>query len=64
MTREQAQVIAEAVVDALPPGDADRLKALDVCPKLHQGMLTIRVYFTNKTAEDPEPYIFKAEEIM
>jgi hypothetical protein len=37
---------------------------MDVIPRLHKGMLTIRVYFKNSTAPDPEPYIFTAEEIL
>jgi hypothetical protein len=40
-----------------------RLKAIDVVPKLHDGMLTIRVYMTTKTADEPTAHIFKAEEI-
>lgn len=40
-----------------------RLKAIDVCPRLHQGMLTIRVYAVAQTAEDPPPFVFKSEEL-
>lgn len=63
MTRQEAQSIAQGVRDHLPMGARQRLKAIDVCPKLHSGMLTIRVYMTNQTAEEPEAFIFKAEEI-
>jgi hypothetical protein len=47
----------------MPHDMAWRVKSIDVCPKLHQGMLTIRVYMKNVTAEDPEPFIFPVEEI-
>ncbi len=63
MTRQEAQEIAQGVRDKLPMGMRQRLKAVDVVPKLHSGMLTIRVYMTNQTAEEPDAFIFKAEEI-
>lgn len=63
MTRDEAQYIAQGVRDHLPVAMRQRLKAMDVCPKLHNGMLTIRVYCVNMTAEEPEAYIFKNEEI-
>jgi stage III sporulation protein SpoIIIAA len=63
MTRDEAQQIAAGVRDHLSMGVRQRLKAIDVCPKLHQGMLTIRVYAHNQTAEDPPPFVFLAEEL-
>lgn len=63
MTRTEAQQIAAAVRDNLPPSSRQRLKAIDVIPKLHDGMLTIRVYMVNKTADEPDVHIFKREEI-
>lgn len=47
----------------MPMEMRQRLKSIDVLPKLHSGMLTIRVYCVNKTAEEPESYIFKNEEL-
>jgi len=64
MTHVEARALARGIVDHLPIRDIPRLKGMDVCPRLHQGMLTIRVYFTNSTAPDPDPYIFKADEIL
>jgi len=63
MNRDQAELIARVVKMALASEARHRLKSIDVCPKLHEGMLTIRVYMVNKTAEEPEAHIFKAEEI-
>lgn len=63
MTRDEAHYLAQGIRDHLPMSKRQRLKSIDVCPKLHDGMLTIRVYMTNKTAEEPEAHIFKAEEI-
>ena len=64
MTREDAWTLAHFITLAMPEEDVARLKAMDVIPRLHKGMLTIRVYFKNSTAPDPEPYIFTAEEIL
>jgi len=64
MTRSEAQNVAAAAVAQLSPEARLRFKAVDVIPRLHQGMLTIRLYFFNHTAPDPEPYIFTAEEIL
>ncbi len=63
MTRQEAHQIAQGIRDHLPMSQRQRLKAIDVIPKLHDGMLTIRVYMTNKTADEPEAHIFRAEEI-
>lgn len=64
MDRAQAQHVAAAVRAALPPSERKRLKAIDVVTRLHSGMLTIRCYFYNQVAEDPQPYNFSAEELQ
>lgn len=63
MTRDEAFHLAARVRDALPWSTRQRLKAIDVIPRLHDGMLTIRVYAKNQTAEDPEPFVFRIEEL-
>ncbi len=63
MTRKEAHRIASGIRDALSMDQLARLKAIDVCPKLHDGMMTIRVYMTHRTAEEPEAHIFRSEEI-
>ena len=63
MTRDEAHYLAQGVRDHMPVPARQRLKSIDVCPKLHDGMLTIRIYMVNKTAEEPEAFIFKSEEI-
>ena len=62
MTRDEAQWLAAFVRSGLPKSVEQRLKAIHVAPKLHQGMLTIRVFCVNQTAEDPEPFVFSADE--
>lgn len=64
MTRERARDIAEAVVRGLTPDDVSRLKAVHVIARLHQGMLTVRLHFFPKIAEDDSPYIFAKHEIL
>lgn len=64
MTRSEAIDVAAGAVYMLPHEARVRLKAVDVVPRLHQGMLTVRLYFRNVTAEDPESYTFKAEEVL
>lgn len=63
MTTQEARELAAAVRDRLPMAMRQRVKAIHVIPRLHQGMLTIRVFAVNRTAEDPEPFIFGAEEL-
>lgn len=63
MLKEQAHEIARGVRDCLPMQMRQRLKAIDVCPKLHNGMLTIRVYMVNVTADEPAAFTFLPEEI-
>ena len=63
MNREDAGRIANAVANALTDFQQRRLKAIHVHPRLHDGMLTIRVHMTNQAAEEPELFIFPAEEL-
>ena len=63
MTRTDARNIARAIALNLSPDQISRLKAIEVNPKLHDSMLTIRVYMRNRTADEPVPHIFNAEEI-
>ena len=63
MTRDEALELAGKVRDGLPWAMRQRLKAIHVAPKLHQGMLTIRVYAINQTAEEPESFVFAAEDL-
>ena len=63
MTRDEAHDLAWAVRMGLPTQARVRLKAIHVMPKLHEGFLTIRVFMVNQTADDPEPFVFVAEEI-
>ena len=63
MTHWEAGSLALKVRQALPGDMERRLKAIHVIPRLHQGMLTIRVYCVPRTAEDPEPFVFNREEL-
>ena len=63
MTKAEARELAGKVRDGLPVAMRQRLKAVHVAPKLHQGMLTIRVYAISQTAEEPEAFIFAAQEL-
>jgi len=63
MNRDQARRIGKAILAAMPHDMAWRVKAMDVAPKLHQGMMTIRIYMKNVSAPEPEVYIFKEEEL-
>ena len=64
MTEQEARNLAIASINSLPIDDLSRLKSVHVAPKLHQGMLVVRMFFVNKTAEDPEPFIFLPEELL
>ena len=64
MTRDEAHRIAQAVTHALPFADQARLKGIDVIRRLHAGMLTLRLYFVSKVAEEPEPFIFSRAELI
>lgn len=63
MTPEEGKTLAARVRDGLPWGVRQRLKAIHVMPHLHGGHLTIRVFCTPLTADDPEPFIYAAEEL-
>lgn len=63
MTRSEAYVLAHTLANSMPSRDRRRLKSIDVLPRLHKGMLTIRCYFINEAAEEPESYIFNAEDL-
>jgi len=63
-TREQAREVAKAIVAKLTADDRRRFKAIDVLPRLHAGMLTIRLYFVNQQAGEPESFLFPREEIL
>jgi hypothetical protein len=63
VTREQAKQVAQAILNELTLDQRRRFKAVDILPRLHSGMLTIRLYFINKAAEEPESYQFPREEL-
>ena len=63
MTRDEAKQLAGFVRSGLPKSMEQRLKAIHVAPKLHQGMLTIRVFMVSQAAEEPEFFVFAADEI-
>lgn len=63
MTRGEAHELAHMVRAGLPSNMRANLKSIWVMPHLHNGHLTIRVFMTAQTAEDPEPFVFLAEEL-
>lgn len=63
MTREEAKILAWAVQAGLPGECLGRLKAIHIAPRIHQSMLTVRIFMVPSTALDPEPYIFAADEL-
>ena len=63
MTREEGHDLACAVRSGLPGRMMIRLKSIHVAPKLHSGHLTIRIFMVPQTAEDPEPFVFAADEL-
>ena len=64
MTKGEAWELACKVRDALSPETQQRLKAVHIVPRLHQGMLTLRIFTVNRTAPDPDPFIFTADELL
>ena len=56
--------MARKIVRALPEEDLARFKAIDLAPKLHQGMLTLRLYFRNTTAPDPDVVTLSRADIL
>ena len=63
MTKHEAQELAGKVRDGLPMRLRQQLKAVWVHPHLHNGHLTVRVFMVPVTAEDPEPFVFVANEL-
>ena len=63
MTQDEARELAGYVRDGLPMRMRQRLKAVHIAPRIHNGHLTIRVFMVPLAAEDPEPFIFGAEEL-
>ena len=63
MTDRDARRLAIWVRDGLPKPLRQALKAIHVAPRLHNGHLTIRVFMVSQAAEDPEPFIFGANEL-
>lgn len=58
MTKDEAVELARKVRDGLPWRMRQRLKAIHIMPKLHEGHLTFRVFCHPQTADDPDPFIF------
>lgn len=63
VTNNEAKVIANAVRAALPDSQRRRLKAIHLQTRLHDAMITIRVFMYNVTAPDPEAYVFGVDEL-
>lgn len=63
MTRDEAKWLAAFVRSGLPKSMEQRLKAIHVAPHLHSGHTTIRIFTTPQIAEDPEPFVFSADEL-
>ena len=63
MTRHEAHELASGVRDHLPMFMRQRLKAIHIMPRLHNGHLTIRVFMINQSAEDQPEFIFMSEEL-
>lgn len=55
--------MAKEMRDSLPWRMKQRFKAIHIMPKLHEGHLTVRIFMTTQTAEDPEPYIFAKNDL-
>ena len=63
LTERSARRLAIWVRDGLTPTMRQNLKAIHIAPRLHNGHLTIRVFMVPQIAEDPEPFIFGAENL-
>ena len=63
MTKTEAHKLATAIYEAIPLDDVKRLKSIHVMAHLHEGHLTVRLFFYPDIAEDPAPYIFMREEL-
>ena len=62
-TKSYARDIATVIREALTDDQRRRLKSIHIHTRIHDGMMTIRVFMKNSTADDPEPYIFHAEDL-
>lgn len=60
LSKVEARVIACKVRDALPMQMRQRLKGIEVVPRLNEERLTIRVFFIPISAPDPETHNFEA----
>ncbi len=63
LSEQEAKCLASRVRDALPMRLRQKLKSIWVMPHLHSGHTTIRVFAVPSIAEDPETFVFKAEEL-
>lgn len=63
LSEGEAKVLAWGVINALPVRMRQQFKAVHIVPRLHSGMMTVRVFCVNQTAEDPEPFIFTLEDL-
>jgi hypothetical protein len=63
MTRDNAHGICCAIVQHLDTMDRARLKSIHVVTRLHDGMITFRLYFVSQPHEDPAPFIFDEREL-
>jgi len=63
MTKTEAERIARAIKHELPTDQQMRLKAIHIVTRLHDAMTTIRLYFINRAADEPDPFVFNADEL-
>lgn len=63
MTEAEAKDLARGVRDSLPWSYRQRLKAIHITPRLHAAMTTIRIFTVSVTAQDPEPFVFAADDL-
>lgn len=63
LSREEGRQLAGAMRDGLPMRMRQRLKAVHVVARLHEGMTTVRIFTVPETAADPETYIYTSDEI-
>ena len=63
LTREEGRVLAGYIRDGLPVRLRQRLKAIHIQARLHEGHCTARIFTVPDTADDPESYVYAAHEI-
>ena len=63
MTKDDARVLAGKVRDGLPWVLRQRLKAIHVNPHAHEGHTTVRIFTVPQAIEDPDSFIFTADEL-